>query len=303
MRNITLRQLRYFIAVAESNSVAAAARMVNIAQSAMTKSIHELEDELNAQLFLRTAKGMILTPEGHRFLTGAQKILGSVADAANLVKDSNKQLEGELSIGVSPVVAGYYLSGLVARFRQSCPKVHLRLIEEQPEFLEHLLINGELDVAVMLASMLSDRQALWSESLIRSPSQVWMASNHPLTQREDCTLAEIAENPVLELASDRVSEQMQRIWKRYGLKPKVLLKTTSLEALRSLVGQGAGIAVLPDFLYRPWTLDAEHVERRPVREPIETIDVGLIWRRGANVRSEVAEFISETRDHNRKKLY
>lgn len=79
-RNITLRQFRYLIAVAESSSVAAASRMLNIAQSAITKSILELEDTLRVQLFERTPKGMLLTPDGHRFLASARKVLSSVAD-------------------------------------------------------------------------------------------------------------------------------------------------------------------------------------------------------------------------------
>ncbi len=300
MRNLTLRQFRYFIAVAESNSVASAARMVSIAQSAITKSIQELEDELGVRLFERTTKGMLLTPEGNRFLVSARKVLSAVADATSLQKDTVKALDGELAIGVSSLVAGYYLSELIARFRRSCPNVHLRLIEERPEFLEHLLINGEIDVAIMLSSMLEDRQALASETLLRSPNQVWVSSNHPLSGKEELTLAECAVYELIELQADRISCQMKTVWQRYSLKPKVLMSTTSLEAIRSLVGQGAGIAVLPDFLYRPWTLDAEHVDVRPLRDAVDTIDIGLVWRRGASIKPEAQEFINETREHTKR---
>lgn len=78
-RHITLRQFRYFIAVAESSSVAAASRMLNIARSAITKSILELEDALGVRLFERSRKGMVLTPDGHRFLASARKVLSAVA--------------------------------------------------------------------------------------------------------------------------------------------------------------------------------------------------------------------------------
>ena len=83
-RHVTLRQFRYFIAVAESGSVAAASRMLNIAQSALTKSLLELEAELGSSLFERSSKGMTLTPQGHRFLVSARKVNGSVADALRL---------------------------------------------------------------------------------------------------------------------------------------------------------------------------------------------------------------------------
>jgi DNA-binding transcriptional LysR family regulator len=85
------------------------------------------------------------------------------------------------------------------------------------------------------------------------------------------------------------------------LKPRTLLRTSSLEAVRSLVGVGAGLAVLPDFLYRPWTLDAEHVEVRTLRDAVPTVDVGLVWRRGSQPRAEVLEFIEVARDQSRSR--
>jgi len=64
---------------------------------------------------------------------------------------------------------------------------------------------------------------------------------------------------------------------------------------------GAGLAVLPDFLYRPWTLDAEHVEVRTLRDAVPTVDVGLVWRRGSQPRAEVMEFIEVARDQSRSR--
>ena len=69
--------------------------------------------------------------------------------------------------------------------------------------------------------------------------------------------------------------------------------------MRSLVGAGAGIAVLPDILYRPWTLDAEHVEVRPLRDQTPTVDVGLVWRRGSGLKPAAAEFIELARETSR----
>jgi len=77
-RHLTLKQFRYFLAVAETDSVAAASRMLNIAQSAITKSVLELEDALGLVLFERSPKGMRLTPEGHRFLVKARRVIGAV---------------------------------------------------------------------------------------------------------------------------------------------------------------------------------------------------------------------------------
>jgi DNA-binding transcriptional LysR family regulator len=298
--NITLRQFRYFIAVAESGSVAAASRMLNIAQSALTKSMQELEGELGQRLFERSAKGMTLTAPGHRFLASARKVIGAVADASRLHRaDGGEALQGSLSIGVSSLVAGYYLSELLARYRRSVPGVRVLLTEETPPFLEHLLINGELDVAIMVSNVLGEPQALVAEILTRSPSRVWLASNHPLAAHDEVALADCAAFDQVVLEADRIDDLMRAVWARHQLKPRTLLRTSSLEAVRSLVGAGAGVAVLPDFLYRPWTLDAEHVDARRLRGELPTVDVGLVWRRGLGLKPAAAEFIALAREQSR----
>ena len=300
--HITLRQFRYFIAVAESGSVAAASRMLNIAQSAVTKSMQELEDELGRTLFARSSRGMRLTPQGHRFLVSARQVLATVAEATRERggdDDASAGLVGTLTVGVTSLVAGYYLSELFSRFRRSCPRVEVHVTEDTPRFLEHLLINGELDLAIMLSNALSEPQALVAETLTRSTSRVWLPSHHVLCQQEELTLAACADCDQIVLEADRIDELMRAVWSRHQLKVRSILRTSSLEAVRSLVGAGAGIAILPDFLYRPWTLDAEHVEVRPLRDALPTVDVGLVWRRGSGLKPAAAEFIEQARESSR----
>jgi DNA-binding transcriptional LysR family regulator len=298
-RHITLRQFRYFIAVAESGSLAAASRMLNVAQSALTKAMAELEQELGSRLFERTSKGMALTPQGHRFLSGAGKVLGAVADAMRLNAAEPAAVGGTLTVGVTSLVAGYYLSELLSRYRRSCPEVQVQVTEETPRFLEHLLINGELDVAIMVSNALGEPKALMAETLTRSASRVWLASNHPLAAHDEVSLAECAACEQIVLEADRIDDLMRLVWARHQLKPQVMMKTGSLEAVRSLVGAGLGLAVLPDFLYRPWTLDAEHVDVRPLRDEVPTVDVGLVWRRGSGLKPAAAEFIDLAREQSR----
>jgi DNA-binding transcriptional LysR family regulator len=299
-RHVTLRQFRYFVAVAESGSVAAASRMLNIAQSALTKSLLELEAEIGSTLFLRSARGMALTPQGHRFLVSARRVIGSVADALRVnAADESAGISGVLSVGVTSLVAGYYLAELLSRFRRLNPQVQVAVTEETPTFLEHLLINGEVDVAIMVSSALGEPQALQVEVLTRSANRAWLPSNHPLAERDELTLADCAAHDQVVLEADRIDALMTSVWARHQLKPRTLLRTSSLEAVRSLVGAGAGIAVLPDFLYRPWTLDAEHVEVRQLRDDVPTVDVGLVWRRGSGLRPAAQEFIDLAREQSR----
>lgn len=297
-RHLTLKQFRYFLAVSETGSVAAAARMINIAQSAVTASVTELEGTLGTRLFDRTHKGMVLTQAGHRFQASARKVISAVAEAGMIDRGRPEALTGTLSIGATSLVAGYYLADLFARFQRSHPSVRISVVEETPAFLEHLLVNGEVDLAIMVSNALGDPQALVVETLTSSPNRVWLSSSHALAERSELTLSECACVPQIVLEADRVEAVLRALWSRYGLHPDIMLRTSSLEAVRSLVGVGAGITILPDFLYRPWTLDADHIEVRNLRDAVPSIDVGLVWRRGTRVREVVSEFIEVAREQS-----
>jgi DNA-binding transcriptional LysR family regulator len=146
--------------------------------------------------------------------------------------------------------------------------VQIQVVEDTPQFLEHLLINGELDLAIMVTNALGDPQALVVEELTRSQNRVWMASGHPLAGRGEPSLAECAQQQQIVLEADRIEAVIRSVWSRHQLQPRVMMRTSSLEAARSLIGTGAAIAVLPDFLYRPWTLDADHIEVRNLRDAV-----------------------------------
>ncbi|HYF42256.1 MAG TPA: LysR family transcriptional regulator [Ramlibacter sp.] len=297
-RHFTLKQFRYFLAVTETGSVAGAARMISIAQSAVTSAIQELEDTLGTRLFERTPRGMVLTQAGHRFQASARKVISAVAEAGMIDRGRAEALTGSLTIGVTSLVAGYYLADLFARFQRSHPSVRISVVEDTPQFLEHLLVNGEVDLAIMVSNALGDPQALVVELLTRSPNRVWLASSHPLAEQAELTLAQCAAVPQIVLEADRVEGVLRSVWSRFGLHPEVVMRTSSLEAVRSLVGVGAGITMLPDFLYRPWTLDADHIEVRNLRDAVPSIDVGLVWRRGTRIREVVSEFIEMAREQS-----
>ncbi len=294
-KHFKLKQFRYFLAVRDAGSVAAAARLVNIAQSALTKSIQELETTLGTPLFERLPRGMELTQSGYRFEAKARQVISAVTQAGAINRDETDELTGSLTIGVTSLMAGYCLADLVARFQRSYPGVRIDILEDSPPFLEHLLINGEVDIALMVANALDDR-ALQVETLSTSPNRVWISSNHPLAEHGELTLALCAGTPLIVLEADRIEDMQRALWRRQGLTPDVKLRTSSLEAVRSLVGVGAGISILPDFLYRRWTLDAERIEVRKLRDAIPGTDIGLVRRRGARNRDVIDQFIQLARN-------
>jgi DNA-binding transcriptional LysR family regulator len=288
----TLRQLQYFIAVAEEGTVSGAAQSLSISQSAVTEAIKELESDLGVTLFERHRRGLTITHKGHQFYRHANRILTDVQDARrSFAPDAEPQAQRHLSLGVTSLVAGYVLSDLLARFRRAYPGIDVSAIEDNGDYLEHLLIGGELDVAVMVISNLRDRNALQAEIFETSPYRLWLPLGHKLAAAESIALSDIASEPLIMLTVDETEENTGKLLSALGAKPHVAFRTRSVEAVRSLVATGAGIAILPDLVYRPWSLEGDRIESRDISGALPVVQVGMVWRRGSSLPQAARDFI------------
>ncbi|MBB4480425.1 LysR family transcriptional regulator [Rhizobium sp. 9T] len=287
----TLRQIQYFVAVAEQGSVTRAAQNLSISQSSVTEALKELETDLGVELFERHPRGLTITHNGHQFLRHATKILASVSDARTSFSGRQSALSGTLNIGVTSLVAGYVLSDLLARYRRACPGVEVSAIEDNGGYLEHLLVGGELDVAVMVISNLRDRMALQAEILETSPYRLWLPMGHPLVSADIISVADIAREPLIMLTVDEIEENTGKLLSALGARPHVAFRTRSVEAVRSLVATGAGVALLPDLVYRPWSLEGDRIESRDVSGSLPVVQVGMVWRKGSSLPQAARDFV------------
>ncbi|MEZ5782877.1 MAG: LysR substrate-binding domain-containing protein [Rhizobiaceae bacterium] len=292
----TLRQLQFFVAAAERGAVLRAAQHLSISQSAVTEAIKELERDLGVELFDRHARGLTITHQGQQFLRHATKILADVSDARRSFS-IERSAGGRLQLGVTSLVAGYVLSDLLARYRRAFPGVDVTAIEDNGDYLEHLLIGGELDVAVMVISNLRDRMALQAEILEVSPYRLWLPLGHPLSSAEIIGINDITSEPLIMLTVDEIEENTGKLLLALGARPHVAFRTRSVEAVRSLVATGAGVALLPDLVYRPWSLEGDRIESRDVSGSLPVVQVGMAWRRGSTLPQTARDFIGIAQTH------
>jgi DNA-binding transcriptional LysR family regulator len=287
----TIRQLQYFVAVAEQGSITRAAQNLSISQSSITEAVKELENDLGVELFDRHPRGLDITHNGHQFLRHATKILADVSDARRSFSEEVPKQAGKLHLGVTSLVAGYVLSDLLARFRRASPGVEVSAIEDNGSYLEHLLVGGELDVAVMVISNLRDRMALQAEIIETSPYRLWLPLGHPLVSADIISINDIAKEPLIMLTVDEIEENTGKLLTALGARPHVAFRTRSVEAVRSLVATGAGIALLPDLVYRPWSLEGDRIESRDVSGALPVVQVGMVWRKGSSLPQAARDFV------------
>src|SRR5271166_1844167 len=291
----SFRQIQYFVAAAEKGAVARAAHELSISQSTVAEAIRELEGDRGFRLFERKAQGVELTLKGNQFLRHARKILADVAEARRALRGQEPTSGGQLALGVTPLVAGYVLAEILARFRRAFPAVDVHIAEDSRGYLEHLLVNGELDVAVIVAGAEKDDSALKVESVETSRYRVWLPAGHALAESERISVRELAEDPLVLLNLDEIAEAAEEACRLASVRPPIAIRTQSVEAARSLVATGAGVAVLPDLTYRPWSLEGDRIEAREIVEAIPPVDVVVAWRRGAPLPTAGEQFLALAR--------
>ncbi|QFT60818.1 Hydrogen peroxide-inducible genes activator (plasmid) [Sulfitobacter sp. THAF37] len=274
-----LRQLKYFVATAETAQVSRAATALSISQSSVTTAIRDLEASLGAKLFHRTQQGMDLTDAGRELLASAYVILGKLEDAKNL-RHRDTDSSGTIRIAASYTVMGYFLPYHLDRLRRLHPNLEIQLHELNRDSIEEGLLGDRFDVAVMLTSNITNAR-LDSETLLRSTRRLWVASGHRFEQRRSISFEEIAEEEMILLTVDEAANTAMKYWSSQATQPRISLRTSSIEAVRSMVANGQGITILTDMVYRPWSLEGKRIATVLPGTPVPTMDVGLAWRRGA----------------------
>lgn len=278
--SFSFRQLRYFVATAELGQISQAAVALSISQSAMTTAIKELEQTLGLELFRRSPSGMTLTEAGRCFLGHAYDILGKIDEAMKLRDANATDVRGILRVAATYTVLGYFLPTHLERLERQHPGLELRVSELSREKIEAGLGAGDYDIAVALTSNVRNPELI-AETLHSSMRRLWMATRHPLTELAAVSLARIAQEPYIMLTVDEAADSSLRYWRRAGVQPKILLRTSSVEAVRSMVANGRGVAILSDLVHRPWSLEGRRIETRLVADPVPSLDVGLVWKRTA----------------------
>ena len=276
-KDISMRQLRYFVAAADAGQFSQAALKVHVSQSAITAAVLQLEDTMGVSLFDRLPYGVSLTPEGYKFAQHARHILDSLQDALSEPVFLSHTMTGTVRVGASYTVLGYFLPSLLARFKRSYPQVEIDLIDMDRSSIQQAVSHGDLDLGLCIVSNAPDLEGFAHQVLIRSRRQLWLSSQHPLLQAPAIDLEAVAEHAYVLATVDEGDVSTLRYWEACGVTPRVAFRTSSIEALRGLVAHGFGVTILSDMLYRAWSLEGKKIEIRPLANGIPPMELGLIW--------------------------
>ena len=285
---LKLHHLRDFVAIAQHQSVRAAARALGLAQPALTRSLRELERELQASLVERHARGVVLTAIGKRFLQRAQSAVEEVRRAGEEVAQLGGATGGTVAAALSSAAMLALLPQAIVAFRASHPGIDLRLIEGVFPTAEPRLLDGQLDFYVGPAPDKLPRE-LRSELYFKNERVVVARLGHPLLGVRSLKALVKAEW-ILTGLRERTEQEFEELFSAYKLPaPSARLRVESTMGLLSIISHTDAVALLP----KQWT-DAPMFKHAlapiPVREKLLAPDIVMIARAGVPLTPAAEHF-------------
>ena len=279
---LELRQLRYFVAVAEEKHFGRAALRLHMTQPPLSQTIQALEEMLGTALFVRTKRSVALTPAGLALLPEAQRILQQASTLPSLVQRAANGASGLLSLSFISSADYSILPPLLQRFRARYPQVQIDLREATTDIQLDDLMQGKIDAGLLLpplpakASATLDYLPVLSEPLIAAlPSGI-------VRGKGAVSLKNLRELPLI-IFPRRISpafhDTILSCFRDAGVTPHIGQEAIQMQTIVGLVSAGMGMALVPQSVSN---LQRPGVDYRPINGKIPLIETGLAWRRDSS---------------------
>jgi len=296
MKLPTIKQLRYFVALTETEHFGRAAETCFVSQSAFSNAIQELESLLEVQLVDRTNRSVTITAMGQQLATQARLCLRDVESLVEMARGQREPLTGELHLGVIPTIAPFLLPAALPKLRRKYPKLELYLHEDQSQRIYEKLMDGDLDVLLLalpydmrgvdIMPLFEDRFAL----AYRQGTKRVDPDNYRFSRLDADSILLLEDGHCLRdhaLAACKI-RNTQKV-RRIG--------ASSILTLVEMVDADLGITFLPELARESLLLKNTRVRMKPLEENAYRT-IGLAWRKGTDREEEfrmLGEFLAEQR--------
>lgn len=272
-----LRQLEYFVAVAETLHFTRAAERTHVAQPTLSHQIAALESDLGAPLFVRRPANVELTAAAIELLPVARRILADADNARRVVAEVTDLKRGRVRLGATPSLCTGVVAPVVARFHRSFPDVAIVIEEGGSRDLQARLGAGELDLTLLVDSGAGERDGLDAESLFDEELVVISSARlPPPTRRPRIAIAELrSKQLVMFRRGYDLRESTLAACRSAGFEPRLATEGGEMDAVLALVAAGVGIAVVPAS-----TATGDRFRVTPIQAPGLQRSVELVRRAG-----------------------
>jgi DNA-binding transcriptional LysR family regulator len=241
---VDLRQLEIIRAIAETGSFTAAGEKLHVSQSAISRQILLLEDELGEPVFHRIGRRIRITPAGESLLQLSHRVFQDLQDTVSGISDKQESLRGTMRLVGGMTVCLYVFPTLLAEVRRIHPNLEMKITVGSAERSIAMLRSGAGDLGLLTlpveAADLESREVLEEELLLV------MYPNHPLAGKRVVPPADLDEEPFILFETGSITRHLvEDFFKRGGIRPKVIMETENVEIIKAMVRHGLGISIVP----------------------------------------------------------
>lgn len=284
----SLRQLQYFVAVAELNAFGTAAETLAVSQPSLSKQLATMEVEMGVSLFERTSRRVTLTSAGEKLLPRARMILQEVREFQAIARGSIGLFGDKVSIGVLPSVGAYFMPAAMRELHKLYPDLRVVIQEGSTKHLLSMLENGQLDTVIGTPT---NNPGYVCRHLFVETLWACSAADDPLfSSHKPLKLKELANKPLLSLSPEfRLADVVERLANLAGTFVSRDYEGASLDAVRQMAVMGAGVAILPSlYALAEAVRDPEFIIRR-IDHPEAKHNIALTWRRNSPLEEDCVQ--------------
>ena len=277
---MNLRDLKYFVALADTRHFGKAAERSFVSQPTLSAQIKKLENYLGVQLIERQPRKVTLTESGLKILPLARRILQESDEIVSLARNEHDPLSGKLKVGLIPTVGPYLLPLVTRKLRKQLPRLKLMLYEYQTQPLLERLRAGDIELGILALPVPLD--GLDSRELYEESFSVAVPNDSPLAKKSSIRIDDLNGETVLLLEDGHcLRDQALEVCSRIDVKESDDYRATSLETLRQMVAAGLGLTLLPELATRGPFGSGHGLTVKSFARPVPSRTVGAVWRKSS----------------------
>jgi len=287
--DLSLRKIRSFTMVAELGSFRRAAEQINISPSALSIHVRELEEALGVPLLYRTTRHVELTIEGERFLSRTQALFAGLDEIVDELKEEADLLRGRVTVACIPTFIARVLPPAMAAYTARFPGVSIQVLDIGSAAMAEAVKSGAADVGIGPAP--EKAEGLEIEPMIDDRFVAVVPAGHPLANRREVSLAELAEFPFIGLnLGNSIRTVINRTAAEIGIEIKPAYEFVYHYSVGAMVAAGLGVTAVPMITFP--LLNAPNLVTLPIASPTISREICLIRRKGGGLSPAVKEFIT-----------
>ena len=240
-----IRQIKYFIEVAKKEHMTEAALTLNVAQSAVSQQIANLEKELNVKLFERSGRNVKLTPVGRIFLEHIEMALLEMDHAVEKVNEFLDPEAGVIRIGFPNSLSANTLPTVISSFRQKYPRINLHVEQGSIQYLFRSIVQGKINLA-FVTPVPKDEKKVSGKSFFSEKMIALVPEDHPLAKQPSIRLNQLRSDPFILLRIGLEHNIILEACQQNGFQPAIAFEGEDIDTIKNLVAAGLGVSILPE---------------------------------------------------------